>query len=140
MNEDDNNSGAEGSEVGYGKPPKNTQFKKGVSGNPTGRPKGAKNTATIFREVGRRRIKITSNGKTRTVTMLEATLMQLINQAAGGNLRAIRETLEADVRYAESEQAPETVADFHERDRDVIQNLHRRMQALNKGENPEENN
>ena len=26
-------------EVGYGKPPKNTQFRKGVSGNPRGRPK-----------------------------------------------------------------------------------------------------
>ena len=26
-------------EVGYGKPPKHTQFKKGQSGNPKGRPK-----------------------------------------------------------------------------------------------------
>ena len=32
-----------GYEVGYGKPPMETRFKKGQSGNPRGRPKGAKN-------------------------------------------------------------------------------------------------
>ncbi|MGK7651962.1 DUF5681 domain-containing protein [Roseovarius sp. B08] len=30
-------------EVGYAKPPANTRFKPGQSGNPKGRPKGAKN-------------------------------------------------------------------------------------------------
>ena len=28
-------------QVGYGRPPKTTRFKKGQSGNPEGRPKGA---------------------------------------------------------------------------------------------------
>ena len=32
-----------GYEVGYGKPPKDTRFKPGQSGNPSGRPKGATN-------------------------------------------------------------------------------------------------
>ena len=30
-------------EVGYGKPPEASKFKKGKSGNPKGRPKGARN-------------------------------------------------------------------------------------------------
>ena len=37
-----------GSDVGYGKPPKNTRFTKGVSGNPHGRPKGSRNVAAVF--------------------------------------------------------------------------------------------
>ncbi|MGB8607657.1 DUF5681 domain-containing protein [Bradyrhizobium sp.] len=35
-------SGEKNYEVGYGRPPRTSQFKKGQSGNPKGRPKGAK--------------------------------------------------------------------------------------------------
>ena len=36
--------------VGYGKPPKDTQFKKGQSGNPTGRVPGSRNRTTLALE------------------------------------------------------------------------------------------
>jgi hypothetical protein len=40
-------------QVGYGKPPKHTQFKPGKSGNPQGRPKGTKNLKTDLIAEGR---------------------------------------------------------------------------------------
>lgn len=48
-------------DVGYGKPPMVRRFKE--SGNPDGRPKGAKNRATIVREVALERHTIIEDGK-----------------------------------------------------------------------------
>ncbi len=86
-------------ETGYGKPPKNRRFTTGKSGNPKGRPKGSKNFATIFHEVGRQKVKVTDNGVTREITKFEASAMQLLNKASTGDMRALNtmsETNEAD--------------------------------------------
>lgn len=78
-------------EVGYGKPPKSTRFKEGQSGNPKGRPKEAKNLATIVAEVCRERVKVKSeNGKYYYMTKIEAIMKQLTNQAAKGDIKAVR--------------------------------------------------
>ena len=37
-------------DVGYARPPKDSRFKPGQSGNPRGRARGAKNTSTIVRD------------------------------------------------------------------------------------------
>jgi hypothetical protein len=81
----------DGYEVGYGKPPKETKFMKGRSGNPKGRPKGSKNLATSFMEIGREQITVTEGGRTRTMTKAEAVVHQLTNKAASGDPRARRE-------------------------------------------------
>jgi hypothetical protein len=79
-------------EVGYGKPPKKSQFRKGQSGNPKGRPKGSKNLAGLFRSICNERVRITGRyGTAKYMTKLEASITQLVNKAASGDLKAIRE-------------------------------------------------
>src|SRR5215469_15592455 len=50
-------------EVGYGKPPRHTRFKKGQSGNPRGRPCGSKNLKTLLSEALSEPVIITENGR-----------------------------------------------------------------------------
>jgi hypothetical protein len=87
-------------EVGYGKPPKHRQFKKGQSGNPRGRPKGVLNMAAVLERMLRKKVNIRENSKNKVMTKLEAAVNQLINKAATGNLRAVH-LLTVLVRSAE---------------------------------------
>jgi hypothetical protein len=76
-------------QVGYGKPPKHTQFQPGQTGNPNGRPRGAPTADEILRREAARLTKIESGGKVETVTRLEVVIRQLLKIAASGDLRAI---------------------------------------------------
>lgn len=75
--------------VGYRSPPLHSRFKPGHSGNPTGRPRHSKNASTLIGAVLAERIAVRENGRLRKVSKLEASLKQLANKAAGGDIRAI---------------------------------------------------
>lgn len=77
------------SESGYKNPPKHSQFQKGCSGNPAGRPKGSKNTLKLLDAVLEQKIKIQQEGKTISITKKQAMLMQLVNAAVKGEIKAI---------------------------------------------------
>lgn len=76
--------------VGYGHPPRHTQFKKGQSGNPKGRPRGSLNIATILARTLREKVVVNENGRRRTITKLEAAVKQIVNKAAAGDAAAIK--------------------------------------------------
>ncbi|MEM7472586.1 MAG: DUF5681 domain-containing protein [Pseudomonadota bacterium] len=76
-------------DVGYGRPPKHAQFKKGQSGNPKGRKKGARGLKTDLRAELSERIEITENGKTVKLTKQQLMVKQLATKALKGDVRAI---------------------------------------------------
>src|SRR5215813_1305344 len=71
-----------GYEVGFGKPPAHSRFKKGQSGNPRGRPPGAKNLKTLLYEALNERVIVAENGRRRKISKLLAIIKQVINQSA----------------------------------------------------------
>ena len=77
------------SESGYKNPPNHSRFQKGRSGNPAGRPKGSKNTLKLLDAVLEQKIKIQQEGKTISITKKQAMLMQLVNAAVKGEIKAI---------------------------------------------------
>lgn len=77
-------------EVGYGKPPENGKFKKGVSGNPAGRPKKEPDLESqLLKEFGKK-VSINENGKRKSITKLEAMMKQLANKTISGNIMATK--------------------------------------------------
>lgn len=87
-------------ESGYGKPPKASQFTKGKSGNPAGRPKGAKNFSTVLDKELNARVPITENGSHKTVSKQEAIAKQLVNKSASGDARSMSMVL-GEIRQLE---------------------------------------
>jgi uncharacterized protein DUF5681 len=124
--------------TGYGKPPEATRFKKGASGNPKGRPKGSLNVATVFIKALREKVVINENGQRKTVTKLEAALKQMVNKAASGEIRALRELL-ALARDAEAKQNASVVQNtaIEGLDQDVIDGIMHRFLEAKEEQQPE---
>jgi hypothetical protein len=88
-------------DVGYGKPPKASQFPKGKSGNSRGRPKQEPGIAAVFRKISKQKVRANGPSGQQCMTKLEASITQLVNKAATGDLRAMKVLLQTASRFPE---------------------------------------
>lgn len=77
-----------GYRVGYGKPPKHSQFKKAVSGNKHGRRKGSRNRSTLIRQAARGQITVTVDGSARPISRAQAVVLILAAKTLAGDPQA----------------------------------------------------
>jgi type II secretory pathway component GspD/PulD (secretin) len=85
-----------GYDVGKGKPPKHSQFKKGESGNPKGKPKGVEHSSTRLRRLLElsQKMKNPVTGEDEDFTVAEQMDLALIIKARKGDVLAYREILD----------------------------------------------
>lgn len=94
--------GKKGYEVGYGKPPRHSQYRPGQSGHP-GRRKGVRNLKTDVKRTLAMPVKVKEGGRTRTRSTQEAALMVLREKALKGNTRALERIVELAFRFNNDE-------------------------------------
>jgi len=127
--------------VGYCNPPQHSRFRKGLSGNPNGRPTGTLNMATVLERTLREKVVVNENGRRKTVTKLEAAVKQLIDKATSGELKALQ-LLSALVRSAQEREIQEPAANsaLDEVDEKVVLGIMKRFEANRKGDQINETN
>jgi hypothetical protein len=112
--------------VGYAKPPSAHRFKPGQSGNPRGRPKGAKNEASIMRGLLNRKIDVRQSGRARKITVLEGILLRITEDALKGNTKSAAFLFN---RYASTQgDDAQPFDDLNEDDRQVLDAFVRQLE------------
>ena len=113
-------------QVGRGKPPVHTRFKKGQSGNPRGpRPK---NLPALLMEALNEKVTVTIDGERREITKREAVAKQLVNKSTGADLRATKMLIDT-LKDAEKKAgaAPPEPSPFTPADKEVIKGVVERI-------------
>jgi hypothetical protein len=77
-------------EVGPGRPPEHSRFKKGVSGNPRGRPPRSRDLKKLVDDELDQILTLTENGKRVRLTKRELIAKKLVNDAARGDQKALQ--------------------------------------------------
>ncbi len=103
-------------EVGYGRPPKHTQFKPGQSGNPRGRPKKSKNVDALLEKELDEIVTLHEGGQPKRMTKREAIIKQFVNLAIKGNAKPLQMML----AHLEENRQPEPFTSSETDDAEIL--------------------
>jgi hypothetical protein len=125
------NDDARDYKVGYKKPPLHTRFKKGQSGNPRGRPRGARNFSSVLNEALNQRVVVTENGRRRKISKRELGIRQLVDKFAMAEMQATRMLLGLMLERERlvAAASPAERRSFGAADQKVIDNLLKRLRG-----------
>ena len=117
--------------VGYKKPPLHTRFKKGQSGNPRGRPRGAKNFSSVLNDALNQRVVVTENGRRRKISKRDLGIRQLVDRFAMAEMQATRMLLGLMLERERlvAAASPAERRSFGAADQKVIDNLLKRLRG-----------
>jgi len=111
------------SSVGYGRPPKHTQFKPGQSGNPHGRPRRRTTFDDDIEAELRSSITVVEQGKRRKITKRRAIAKQHVNRAMTGDVRSTELLLK--IRKHQDSDQPDhldsLIEEFQEKNRRLLE-------------------
>src|SRR5947209_7862804 len=98
--------------VGYGQPPRSSRFRTGKSGNPKGRPKGAKNFGTALEDELSSTVPVTEQGKRRKLSKRAVIAKQMVNAALAGEIKILPLILNADRANEQKRAVATATAEF----------------------------
>jgi hypothetical protein len=108
-------------ETGYRKPPRRTQFKKGKSGNPAGRPKRAPGLRDTLDQLLGKPLTVNTADGPRLVPTGQLLLQAGIKKALSGNVQAIKAIIELAERQGVG-MTPET-RELESGDHEVLEQI-----------------
>lgn len=112
-----------GYSIGYGRPPKHARFKPGQSGNPKGRPKGARSTHVILHDELHQKITVIENGRRTSMTKLEYLIRKLVNGAMQKGTKEFEVLLKLMQRFEMPVDADAAAGDLEAEDAAMLQHF-----------------
>lgn len=100
--------GAQEYQVGYGKPPLETRFKPGQSGNKKGRPKKNCDFGSLFADGLEQKVSVIEQGRSRRITKRKLMVMATITAAMKGDLKAFKFIIENEKKRGSDGSPPIT--------------------------------